>query len=105
MYETQKRASFQAWNFNFFNFYHGGREVLMHSKWFTAPNFDNFDPDLNSFTVIVDNLNVKTHPQVLAFDGRQTEHRCFDPSMHARSGQKGPDSTLKDIKSSKLVRL
>ena len=70
----------------------------MHSKWFTAPNFDNFDPDLNSFTIIVDNLNVKTHPQVLAFNGRQTEHRCFDPSMHARSGQKGPDLTLNDDK-------
>ena len=78
----------------------------MHSKWFTAPNFDNFDPDLNSFTIIVDNLNVKTHPQVLAFNGRQTEHRCFDPSMHARSGHReGPDFTLNYYKSSKIFRL
>lgn len=97
--DTVKRASFQSWNFNFFNFYNDGKEVLMHSRYFTAPNFDNFDPDLNSFILVVENLNVKTHPQVLAFSGRQKKHFCFDPSMNsnARSNNAVSESTIREL--------
>jgi len=102
--QSVTRASFQSWNFNFFNFYHGGTEVLMHSKWYTAPNFDNFDPDLNSFIIIVDNLNVKTHPTVLAFNGRVTKHHCFDPSMHARSKGRPVGSTIRQHAQEKYGR-
>ena len=42
----------------------------MHSRWWTAPNFDNYDPDLNSFMIIVENMDVKAHPQ-----GRVTNFR------------------------------
>lgn len=87
--ESVTRASFQSWNFNFFNFYNGGSEVLMHSKWYTASNFDNFDPDVNSFVIIVENMDAKAHPQVLAFNGRVSKHSCFDPDMAQGARSKG----------------
>lgn len=84
--KTMTRASFQAWNINFFNFYESGTEVLLHSKWWVDQS--GFDPETNSFVLVVENMDIKAHPTVLTFAGRQMKHSCFDRSMHAnqRSG-------------------
>lgn len=80
--ETVTKASFQVWNMNFFNFYQRGTEILFHSKWWN-PNTTNFDPELNSFVLVADNMDEKAHPLALAFVGRTSAHACFDPSMHS----------------------
>lgn len=93
--KTMTRASFQVWNINFFNFYEGGTEVLLHSKWWT----DNtgFDPETNSFVLVAENMDVPAHPNVLSWSGRQMKHSCFDPTMHAnqRSGGKVQQSVIR----------
>lgn len=93
------RASFQVWNVNFFNFYNGGTEVLLHSKYWT-PNNQGFDPESASFIIIADNMDIKAHPTVLSFAGRVSQHSCFDPSMHM--GQRagfgfGGDSAVRSM--------
>jgi len=57
---------------------------LLHSKWYNQDNA-GFDPESNSFILVVDNMDIKAHPTVLAFTGRQSKHQCYDPSMHAGS--------------------
>ena len=56
----------------YFNFYNGGFEVLLHSKpWKT----DLAIP--TSVAFLVEGLNVNEYPELLFFDNRQTQHRCF----------------------------
>jgi len=92
------KASFQVWNINFFNFYNGGTEVLLHSKYFNQDN-SGFDPESNSFILIADNMDFKAHPTVVAFTGRQSKHQCFDPSMHmgSRSSMAQGDSAIRAL--------
>ena len=67
-----KNGNFQLWNMRFFNFYNGGFEVLLHSKpWRT----DLAMP--TSVAFLVEGLNVNEYPELLFFDNRQTQHRCF----------------------------
>jgi hypothetical protein len=79
----------------------------MHSKWFTPSNDDEFDPDLNSFAFVADNLNAKAHPNVLLWNGLQKKHQCFDSSMHSRSAAirfgRGSDSLIRDAATSKYI--
>jgi hypothetical protein len=95
--KTMPKASFQVWTIHFFNFYEGGTEVLLHSKWWQDNS--GFDPELNSFVLVVENMDVPAHPNVLAYSGRQMRHSCFDPSMHAnqRSGGKSAQSEIRQL--------
>lgn len=95
--QTLTKASYQVWNINFFNFYKGGTEVLLHSKWWISPDNEGFDPQSNSFIIIVDNMDVQAHPTVVAFTGRQSRHQCFDPSMHM--GQRAGSAMFGDSQS------
>merc|ERR1712050_379900 len=70
---------FQLWNMKFWNFYNGGYEVLLHSKWF---NTDRHDPYSVAFTA--ENLNSDEYPELLFWKHRQTRHQCFQGSMHHR---------------------
>jgi len=72
---------FQLWNMKFWNFYNGGYEVLLHSKWW---NTDRKDP--YSIAFVAENLNSDEYPEVLFWKHRQTKHQCFQGSMHARTG-------------------
>ena len=54
-------STIKVWNINFFNFYKGGTEVLLHSKWYNQDNA-GFDPESNSFILVVDNMDIKAHP-------------------------------------------
>jgi hypothetical protein len=71
----------------------------MHSKYYTALNLDNFDPDLNSYILVVENMNVKTHPVVLAFPGRQKNHNCFNTggNSHSRTSAGFANSSIRDL--------
>ena len=51
----------KVWNINFFNFYEGGTEVLLHSKWWQDNS--GFDPELNSFVLVVENMDIPAHPK------------------------------------------
>lgn len=44
---------------------------------------------MNSFVIIVENMDAKAHPQVLAFNGRVSKHSCFDPDMAQGARSKG----------------
>ena len=67
-----KNGNFQLWNMRYFNFYNGGFEVLLHSKpWKT----DLAMP--TSVAFLVEGLNVNEYPELLFFDNRQTQRRCF----------------------------
>lgn len=68
---------FQLWNMKFWNFYNGGYEVLIHSKYW---NSDRHDPYSVGF--VAEELNAEEYPELLFWSGRQTVHQCFQPSMH-----------------------
>merc|ERR1712050_499580 len=81
---------FQLWNMKFWNFYNGGYEVLLHSKWF---NTDRHDP--YSIAFVTEEMNVEEYPEILFFNRRETRHQCFQSSMHhghMRTG--GVDSSV-----------
>ena len=58
---TNVIIAIKVWNINFFNFYEGGTEVLLHSKWWQDNS--GFDPELNSFVLVVENMDIPAHPK------------------------------------------
>ena len=58
---------FQLWNMKFWNFYNGGYEVLIHSKYW---NSDRHDPYSVGF--VAEELNVDEYPELLFWQNRQT---------------------------------
>ena len=62
---------------NFWNFYNGGYEVLIHSKYW---NTDRHDPD--SVLFLAEELNSDEYPELVYWSGHQKKHSCFQPSMH-----------------------
>jgi len=68
---------FQLWNMRFFNFYNGGYEVLIHSKWW---NTDRHDP--YSIGFVAEELNGDEYPEILFWTHHQKRHQCFQASMH-----------------------
>jgi hypothetical protein len=80
---------FQLWNMNFWNFYNGGYEVLLHSKWWNTDRHDKY-----SVAFTAEDLNSDEYPELLFWDGRQTRHHCFDASMH--HGQRNDDGSHTD---------
>ena len=68
---------FQLWNMNFWNFYNGGYEVLIHSKWWNTDRHDKY-----SVAFVAEELNSDEYPELLFWYERQTQHHCFQPSMH-----------------------
>jgi len=62
-----KRGHFQLWNMKFWNFYNGGYEVLIHSKWW---NSDRHDP--YSVAFVAEDLNAEEYPELLFWSNRQT---------------------------------
>jgi len=77
---------FQLWNMNFWNFYNGGYEVLIHSKWW---NTDRHDPD--SVLFLAEELNSDEYPELVYWTGHQKKHSCFQPSMHQGAKSLGTD--------------
>jgi len=71
------RGNFQLWNMKFWNFYNGGFEVLLHSKWW---NTDRHDP--YSVAFVAENLNADDYPELLFWEYREKRHQCFDQNMH-----------------------
>merc|ERR1712003_381049 len=57
---------FQLWNMNFWNFYNGGYEVLIHSKYW---NTDRHDP--NSVLFLAEELNSDEYPELVYWSGHQ----------------------------------
>lgn len=78
-------GSFQLWNMKFWNFYNGGYEVLIHSKYW---NTDRHDPYSVGF--VAEDLNADEYPELLFWTGREERHQCFQPNMHhgQRTSQK-----------------
>lgn len=68
---------FQLWNMNFWNFYNGGYEVLIHSKYWKTDRHDKY-----SVAFVAEELNSDEYPELLFWFDRQTKHHCFQPSMH-----------------------
>merc|ERR1711911_382660 len=77
---------FQLWNMNFWNFYNGGYEVLIHSKYW---NTDRHDP--NSVIFLAEELNSDEYPELVYWTGHQKKHHCFQPSMHQGAKTLGTD--------------
>ena len=72
-----KHGHFQLWNMKFWNFYNGGYEILIHSKYW---NSDRADPYSVGF--VAEGLNSSEYPELLLWTSLETQHHCFDPSMH-----------------------
>ena len=72
-----KHGHFQLWNMKFWNFYNGGYEILIHSKYW---NTDRVDPYSVGF--VAEGLNSSEYPELLLWTQLETHHPCFDKSMH-----------------------
>ena len=71
---------------NFWNFYNGGYEVLIHTKYW---NTDRHDPD--SVLFLAEELNSDEYPELVYWSGHQKKHSCFQPSMHQGAKTLGTD--------------
>ena len=71
---------------NFWNFYNGGYEVLIHSKYW---NTDRHDP--NSVIFLAEELNSDEYPELVYWSGHQKKHHCFQPDMHQGAKTLGTD--------------
>jgi len=71
------KGNFQLWNMKFWNFYNGGFEILLHSKWW---NTDRHDP--YSVAFVAENLDSDEYPELIFWQYREKRHQCFDQSMH-----------------------
>jgi len=82
---------FQLWNMNFWNFYNGGYEVLIHSKTWNTDLHDK-----TSIAFVAEGLNVNDIPELLFWRSHQRRHQCFQPSMHhgQRTGADQPKSAF-----------
>jgi len=58
---------FQLWNMNFWNFYNGGYEVLIHSKQWRSDRQDQ-----QSIAFVAEELNSDEYPELLFWRGKQT---------------------------------
>jgi len=72
-----RHGHFQLWNMNFWNFYNGGYEVLIHSKHWKSDRHDKY-----SVAFVAEELDSDEYPELLFWYDRQTIHHCFQPSMH-----------------------
>ena len=61
----------------FWNFYNGGYEIIIHSKYW---NTDRADPYSVGF--VAEGLNSSEYPELLLWTQLETHHPCFDKSMH-----------------------
>ena len=58
---------FQLWNMRFWNFYNGGYEVLLHSKYWNTDTYDKY-----SIGLITEGMNVQEFPELLFWTERKT---------------------------------
>ena len=58
---------FQLWNMKFWNFYNGGYEILIHSKYWNTDKHDKY-----SIGFVAEELNADEFPELLFWDSRET---------------------------------